>query len=73
MTNEKLKIGDKVFIKTRWTSRVEVIIRETKKRFYTENYSFFKEDNRIVGQTYRNVEKATEEHFKISKGYSNDN
>ena len=62
MKNESFKVGDKVFLKTGWTSRIETIERETETRFYTNCTSFYKKDNRIVGETFRKVVKATQKH-----------
>ena len=62
MENESFKVGDKVFVETRWIARIETIKRETKTRFYTDCTSFYKKDNRIVGETSRKVVKATQEH-----------
>ena len=65
MENENFKIGDKVFIKTKWTERIETIARETKTRFYTKNYAFNKKDNSIVGEKVCKVIKATQKHFDM--------
>jgi len=65
MKNESFKVGDKVFVETRWIARIETIERETKTRFHTRFNSFYKKDNRIVGETFRKVVKATQEHFGV--------
>ena len=62
MKNESFKVGDKVFVKTRWIAKIETIERETKTRFHTRFNSFYKKDNRIVGETFRKVVKATQKH-----------
>ena len=65
MENESFKIGDNIFVKTRWNTSIEEIKRETKTRFYTNNTSFYKENNCIVGCAYTKVIKATQEHFDM--------
>ena len=65
MKNESLKIGDKVFLKTGWTSGIETIERETETRFYTKHTSFYKKGNGIIGNTICKVVRATQEHFEM--------
>lgn len=65
MEKVNFKIGDNVFVKTRWETSIEKIIRETKTRFYTKHTVFYKEDNGIVGCAYDKVVPATREHFDM--------
>jgi len=65
MKSEKLKVGDKVFIRTRWNSQIDAIVRETKTRFYTNYYSFHKKNSALVGYCGYKAVKATQEHFDM--------
>jgi len=67
MKKKNFKVGDKVYIATMFDNRIETIEKETKTKFYTKNFAFYKKDNSIVGDKSYKIEKATQEHFNIFK------
>ncbi len=65
---EELKVGDKVYWRTRWSRFISEIERETKTLWVTENGTkIYKEDNRLVGEYYYKAEIAKKEHYDYFK------